>query len=390
MRKTGKLLITLLAVFCLVLPALPAKADNYTYTITISPGSQGAFEGVSGPIVYTKSYGEKVKIDFDKLPEITLNDEKYYPRGLRISGRDDSDNKVIRSETITVEEDVSYIVVYGIENNRYKYTVRYEDENGKKLHEPEEFYGAENDKPVVSFRYIENYLPNAYNETKTITKDESENVFVFSYIYVGPPETVTPTVTPPSTPTPTVTPRPTSTPTTVTPRPTSTPTTVTPRPTSSPTRTPVPTVAPTGTPSGTPAVTSTPAPPVVPGGGTDGEGDRKEKEQTDAADDADGSGTGTGTTGEDTPGAESITEEPLPAASASVFEPEELIDLDDDQVPLAGGGKTGAKETAEATRTVSPAPTPASGSRVRTTVIIIVIAGVCAAAILLFLRRRRQ
>ena len=61
------------------------------------------------------------------------------------------------------------------------YTVNYEDEQGNKLAESQTFYGNVGDKPVVAYRYIENYVPQALALTKTLSDNEAENVFTFKY-----------------------------------------------------------------------------------------------------------------------------------------------------------------------------------------------------------------
>ena len=37
------------------------------------------------------------------------------------------------------------------------------------------------DRPVIAYQYIEGYQPQAYNLTKTLSKDPAENVFTFIY-----------------------------------------------------------------------------------------------------------------------------------------------------------------------------------------------------------------
>ncbi len=61
------------------------------------------------------------------------------------------------------------------------YTVHYQDASGKSLAESQTFYGNVGDKPVVAYRYIENYIPDALALTKTLSDNESENVFTFTY-----------------------------------------------------------------------------------------------------------------------------------------------------------------------------------------------------------------
>ena len=61
------------------------------------------------------------------------------------------------------------------------YIVNYQDTQGKVLAESQKFYGIVGEQPVVAFRYIENYQPQAYNLTRTLRKNEAENVFTFVY-----------------------------------------------------------------------------------------------------------------------------------------------------------------------------------------------------------------
>ena len=61
------------------------------------------------------------------------------------------------------------------------HTLRYLDKAGNELRGSDEYYGMAGDKPVVSYKYIEGYQPNAYNLKKTLSSDESQNVFEFRY-----------------------------------------------------------------------------------------------------------------------------------------------------------------------------------------------------------------
>ena len=61
------------------------------------------------------------------------------------------------------------------------YTVNYQDASGNSLAESQTFYGNVGDKPVVAYRYVENYIPDALALTKTLSDNESENVFTFTY-----------------------------------------------------------------------------------------------------------------------------------------------------------------------------------------------------------------
>lgn len=64
---------------------------------------------------------------------------------------------------------------------RQPHTVNYQDASGNSLAESQTFYGNVGDKPVVAYRYVENYIPDALALTKTLSDNESENVFTFTY-----------------------------------------------------------------------------------------------------------------------------------------------------------------------------------------------------------------
>ena len=61
------------------------------------------------------------------------------------------------------------------------YTIRYVDENDADLLTSETHYGVIGDQPVVSFKYVDGYLPDAYHATKKLKPDSAENVFKFTY-----------------------------------------------------------------------------------------------------------------------------------------------------------------------------------------------------------------
>lgn len=95
------------------------------------------------------------------------------------SGRDNSE--ALAAPAFRVNGDADYVVAYGIKGDMVAYTVNYEDEQGNKLAESQTFYGNVGDKPVVAYRYIENYVPQALALTKTLSDNEAENVFTFKY-----------------------------------------------------------------------------------------------------------------------------------------------------------------------------------------------------------------
>ncbi len=196
-----RLLIILATVLLLTLgtaaTAFAADGDSsgdsasYKYRITIYSGQQGTF---STGKVWQKDYNVPlnghVSISLDDLG-FKLTNDKYYPRGFRKTGHDnDETTGVQRLEFDVLTEDVAYEVAYGIKGGMVAYTVNYEDENGTTLHDSDTYYGMAGDRPVVSYRYIEGYTPETYNQAKTLSRDESENVFTFTYVEGEAPVTV--------------------------------------------------------------------------------------------------------------------------------------------------------------------------------------------------------
>ena len=114
------------------------------------------------------------------LKDVQVTDDKYYIKGIRLSGRDNEE--ALASPVLdNVTGDADYVVAYGIKKDMVAYTVNYQDASGKALAESQTFYGNVGDKPIVAYQYIENYIPDALALTKTLSNNESENVFTFTY-----------------------------------------------------------------------------------------------------------------------------------------------------------------------------------------------------------------
>lgn len=191
MRKTRRFL-SVLAAFCLILTAsVPVLAanDDYTYTVRIYSGKQGTIDGGDVKEYTGLHYGERVS--FYPQSAVTLNDNsKYYVRGLRESGKDNSES--VAAASFTVTGDADYVVAYGLLGSAVQYTVRYVDANGAELLPSETFYGNVGDSPVIAYRFVEGYQPQAYNLTGELYADASQNVYTFTYRQVTTP-TTTPT-----------------------------------------------------------------------------------------------------------------------------------------------------------------------------------------------------
>ena len=158
------------------------------YTVTVYSGKEGKFSDGSTAKVYKDlSYGDTVRIDInnaDTNPVLNPDvKDKYYVRGFKMAGHDNDETSKMNivSYEYTVKGDAAFTVAYGMKGAMVKYTVNYVDGNGKQVHAPEVFYGMAGDYPVVSYQYVEGYTPNAYNLGKTLTDNEADNVFTFTY-----------------------------------------------------------------------------------------------------------------------------------------------------------------------------------------------------------------
>ena len=180
MKKWKRLLVSLLTVsMTLGASTMSVMADDttpYTYKVTLSAGNKGTINGQNKIEVANLSSDSTVTFN---LNDIQVTDDKYYVKGIRLSGRDN--NETLAAPSFTVDKDADYVVAYGIKGNMVAYTVNYQDASGKSLAESQTFYGNIGDKPVVAYRYIENYIPDALALTKTLSDNKSENVFTFTY-----------------------------------------------------------------------------------------------------------------------------------------------------------------------------------------------------------------
>ncbi len=163
------------------------KAEGYDYTVFVYSGNQGTLGGnLSGDskTEWHKSVSQGEVVTFN-LNDVNLPDNsKYYKRGFKIAGHDNDETFISPQITFNGGRDVSYVVSYAIKGDLVPYKVKYQLTNGTSLGS-DTFYGMIGDKPVVSFKYFEGYLPDAYDKSKTIVGDESKDVFTFTYSKAG-------------------------------------------------------------------------------------------------------------------------------------------------------------------------------------------------------------
>lgn len=180
MKKWKRLLVSLLTVsMTLGASTMSVMADDttpYTYKVTLSAGNKGTINGQNK--IKRENIASGSTVTFN-LNDIQVTDDKYYVKGIRLSGRDN--DETLAAPSFTVDKDTDYVVAYGIKGNMVAYTVNYQDASGNSLAESQTFYGNVGDKPVVAYRYVENYIPDALALTKTLSDNESENVFTFTY-----------------------------------------------------------------------------------------------------------------------------------------------------------------------------------------------------------------
>lgn len=178
MKRWKKLLVSLLTVSMTIGASTMSvmAANGYTYKVTLSAGNKGTINGQAKEEWDSLVAGYTVTFN---LKDVQVTDDKYYVKGIRLSGRDN--DEALASPSFDVTGDADYVVAYGIKKDMVAYTVNYQDASGKALAESQTFYGNVGDKPIVAYQYIENYIPDALALTKTLSNNESENVFTFTY-----------------------------------------------------------------------------------------------------------------------------------------------------------------------------------------------------------------
>ena len=175
-----KIALAALMTAVMLLPVC-AFGESYDYKVTISGGDRGTLPGGLVEITGLK-YGDTFSVN-DSIKGLKLkdNDTRYFVRGLKKAGKDNFDSPYVFTSSVRVDKDTDYVVAYGLKANMVKYTVRYEDPDGKELLPASTHYGNVGDKPVVAYMYVDGYQPQAYNLMKTLSANEADNVLVFKY-----------------------------------------------------------------------------------------------------------------------------------------------------------------------------------------------------------------
>lgn len=184
--KKAKWFASLLLIVCLLLSlSAYALAADYQYTVTISGGLHGTVDGQPS-ISFTVPYGTAWNPN-DYLSRVKVTDEKYYFKNtFHVSGQEGD------ALATTITQDTTFVANFGVMGSQVAYNVHYVTTAGAELLPTATFYGNAGDKPVVAYRYVEGYEPQAYNITFTLVEGETRDI---NFIY-------TPIAAPAPTPTP--------------------------------------------------------------------------------------------------------------------------------------------------------------------------------------------
>lgn len=202
-----RLLSGLLAAVLVCLSGIPRGyaqiVEGYTYTVIFYPGNQGRFASTEALTVQSDTarvsfsgsriritglrYGDRVGFDAAMDGAVILKDgSKYYSKGIRESGRD---NSTVGASSFAVTGDREYVVAYGIRGNMVSYRINYRDGKGKDLLPSRTCYGNIGERPVAAWAYVDGYLPQVYNLTRTLQADPTKNVFTFIYTPIAANQT---------------------------------------------------------------------------------------------------------------------------------------------------------------------------------------------------------
>ena len=197
--KKFRIIAVLAIAFCFLLGTTSVYGEEgpYQHRLTVSGGNAGSienFDGDAGTSEVSIKTGETATLTVgDETYTVKPKDEKYFVKGLKLAGHDnndvDSDVAGPYAGPVGVElegslvygEDAEMVVAYGLKSSMVKYTVSYLDAGGAELLPSVTHYGVVGDRPIVSCKFIDGYLPNAYNAVKTLKEDESLNVITFTY-----------------------------------------------------------------------------------------------------------------------------------------------------------------------------------------------------------------
>ncbi len=168
MKHSKRLLAALLALLCMVtlLTPVSAFAEDRGYGVRVFLGNESQkgnnYQISLGPV----SYGGSVSLPGED--EVAPKDG-YYLKGFVESGKDPLESMITPGGSVTVNEDMDFVAVYGVKGEEVPYTVQYLIYNTTTKIAPDgTFYGDIGSRPVASYIYIDGYQPYM-RSTKTLT-----------------------------------------------------------------------------------------------------------------------------------------------------------------------------------------------------------------------------
>ena len=197
MRKIAKIAPILTLIAMMIMGTLSVSA--YGYEISISSGN-GEFSGGS---IYSKGIPATGTIDVDQAnSSVTIGGttytltkmpdgkapaaSKYFMAGIKLAGYDTDDvngganSGEIKLDAMYGTKDLEFVVAYGMKSSMVSYTVHYVA-NGTEIREADTFYGVAGDNVIVSYKYVDGYIPQALTGVATLSSNSDENDFTFLY-----------------------------------------------------------------------------------------------------------------------------------------------------------------------------------------------------------------
>ena len=105
-----------------------SSGSGRSYTIRLFAGKQGEFkEGDKELLTLERGYGDQVTFQMNSVR--LINGEKYYIKGFRESGKDNSEAETYPAFNVTGDQD--YVVAYGVLSDATTYTINYVDTAGR-------------------------------------------------------------------------------------------------------------------------------------------------------------------------------------------------------------------------------------------------------------------
>ena len=119
-RKLLLMFITVLALMLVM--SVPAMAESSDYEVTVDGGLYGTVTGTTPTQIALN--GKWNPNDYT----VTVTDSHYYFKGFHKAGKEG-----VLEGAQDITEDTDFVATFGVKGDQVKYTVTYEDENGKKI-----------------------------------------------------------------------------------------------------------------------------------------------------------------------------------------------------------------------------------------------------------------